>query len=67
MSKISGSGSGIRDEQPRLYFRELKNIFFLVKILKFVDMNPGLGWKKFGSGINITSLACFRQAQLYAY
>jgi hypothetical protein len=25
----------------------------LVKILKFFDADPGLGWKELGSGINI--------------
>jgi hypothetical protein len=36
--------------QPRSYFSELRNPFFLVKILKFFDTDPG-GWKKFGSGL----------------
>jgi hypothetical protein len=57
------SGSGIRDEQPRSYFLELRNLFFAffgVKILKFLDEDPGSGmetvrirdpgWKKVGSG-----------------
>jgi hypothetical protein len=36
----------IRDEQPRSYFRELRNNF-LGKILKFfVDANPGSGMEK---------------------
>jgi hypothetical protein len=50
MGKKSGSGSGINIEQPGLYFRELRNNFW-VKILKFFDADPG--WKEFGSGINI--------------
>jgi hypothetical protein len=60
MGKKSGSGLGIRNEQPGLYFRGLRNNF-LVKILKFFDADPdpgsGIflaldpGWKKFGSGI----------------
>jgi hypothetical protein len=40
----SGSGSGIRDEQPGSYFFELRNHFFAffgVKILKFFDEDPG--------------------------
>ncbi len=41
----------IRDEQPGLYFRELKKNIFCVKILKVFDVDPG--WKKFGSGISI--------------
>jgi hypothetical protein len=65
MGKKLGSGSGIRDEQPGSYFQELRNHFFLAKILKSFDADPGsgmekyesgirdLGWKKFGSGINI--------------
>jgi hypothetical protein len=45
MGKKSGSGSGIRiwDEQPGLYFRELRNQFFWVKLFKFFDANPGSG------------------------
>jgi hypothetical protein len=30
-------------------FRELRNLFLWVKILKLFDADPG--WKKFGSGI----------------
>jgi hypothetical protein len=61
MSRKSASGSGIRDEQPRSYFLELRNHFFGVKILKFFDADPGSGletvrirdpgWKKVGSRI----------------
>jgi hypothetical protein len=43
----SGSGFGIRDEQPGSYFLELTH-HLGVKILKFEDP----GWKKVGSGIN---------------
>ncbi len=44
MGKKSGSGSGIRDEKPGSYFRELRNHFFVVvKIPKFLDANPGSG------------------------
>jgi hypothetical protein len=32
----------IRDEQPRSYFRELRNNFW-VKRLKFFDADPGSG------------------------
>ncbi len=39
----------IRDERPRSYFREIRNHFFGVKILKFFDADPG--WKKIGSGM----------------
>jgi hypothetical protein len=38
-------GIRIRDEQPRSYFRELRNNF-LGKILKFFDANPGSGMEK---------------------
>jgi hypothetical protein len=48
MSKKSGSGSGIRDEQPGSCLLKLRNQFW-VKILKFFYVDPG--WKKFGSGI----------------
>jgi hypothetical protein len=60
----SASGSGIRDKQPGSYFLELRShyfAFFVVKILKFFDEDPGAGmetvrirdqgWKKVGSGI----------------
>ncbi len=66
MGKKSGSGFGIRDEQPGSYFLELRNhfcSFFWVKILKSFDADLGSGmgkirirdpgWKKVGSGINI--------------
>jgi hypothetical protein len=43
MGKKSGSGSGIRDEQPGSYFLELRNNFFGVKILKFLDADSGSG------------------------
>jgi hypothetical protein len=59
----SGSGSGIWDEQPGPYYVELRNHIFWVKILKFLNADPGSvirdgnnldpGWKKVGSGINI--------------
>jgi hypothetical protein len=41
----------ILDEHPGSYFRELRNNFFWLKIIKFFDADPDLGWKKFGSGI----------------
>jgi hypothetical protein len=42
MGKKSRSGSGIWDEHPRSYFRELRLIFGL-KILKFFDADPDPG------------------------
>jgi hypothetical protein len=36
----------IRDEQPESYFRELRNLFFWVSILKFFDADPGSGMEK---------------------
>jgi hypothetical protein len=52
------SGSGIRDEHLRLFFRKLRNSF-RVKILEFFDadpdiqnlltLDPGSGMEKFGS------------------
>ncbi len=44
MGNKSGSGSGIRDEHPISYFRQLRNNFLGVKILKFFDSDPDLGW-----------------------
>ncbi len=38
-----------KNSSSGLYFRELRNNYFGVKILKFFDADPG--WKKFGSGI----------------
>jgi hypothetical protein len=46
MGRKSGSGSGIRDEQPESYFLELRNhyfAFFGVKILKFFNEDPASG------------------------
>jgi hypothetical protein len=40
MSKKSGSGSGIRNEQPGSYFLELRNHFYWVKILKPRKQDP---------------------------
>jgi hypothetical protein len=58
MGKKSGSGIRIRDEQPGLYFRELKKLFFglkyfnsLMRIRDGKHSDPGR--KKFRSGINI--------------
>jgi hypothetical protein len=50
---ILTNGSGIRDEQPESYFRELKNHFFglKLKILKFFYADPESGMEKFGSEI----------------
>jgi hypothetical protein len=68
MGRKSATGSGIRDEQPGSYFLELRNHFFgffVVKILKFFDADPGSGMETVrfrdpglknsdpGSGINI--------------
>jgi hypothetical protein len=43
MGKKSGSGSGIRDEQPGSYFLELRNHFFGLKYFIFFDADPGSG------------------------
>jgi hypothetical protein len=66
MGRKSASGSGIRDEQPRSYFLELRNHFFVFFGLKYVNSlmrirDPGSGmetvrirdpgWIKVGSGI----------------
>jgi hypothetical protein len=52
MGKKSRSGSGIRDEDPGSYFRELRNKFW-VKMLKLLDadQDPGSGVEKFEPGI----------------
>jgi hypothetical protein len=34
------SGSGIRDEHPKSFFRELQKHFYGVKILQFFDADP---------------------------
>jgi hypothetical protein len=47
---MPGSGSGMNN--PDHISESLETIFW-VKILKFFDADPGSGWKKFGSGINI--------------
>jgi hypothetical protein len=39
-------GSGIRDEQPGSYFRELSNHCLGVKVLKCFDADPGTGMEK---------------------
>jgi hypothetical protein len=49
MGKKSGSGIWIRDEKPGSYFRELRNNFLELKILKFFYADPGSGMEKFGS------------------
>ncbi len=46
MGKKLGSGSGMNN--PDHISERLETVFW-VKILKFVDADPG--WKKFGSGI----------------
>jgi hypothetical protein len=56
MDKKSGSGSGIRDEQPGTYFLEIRNHFlglkYLYSLLRIWDGNiSDPGWKKVGSGI----------------
>jgi hypothetical protein len=45
MGKKSRSGSGIRDEHPGSYFRELGKDFWVKKIPKFfdADLGPGSG------------------------
>jgi hypothetical protein len=50
MGKKSGSGSGIRDEQPGSYFLELRNHFVRVKILNSLMRIRDPGWKNSGLG-----------------
>ncbi len=51
MGKKSGSGSGIRNEQPGSYFLELRNHFLGLKYLNSLMRIRDPGWKQFGSGI----------------
>jgi hypothetical protein len=51
MGKKSGSGSGIRDEQPGSYFLEFRNHFVGLKYLNYLMRIRDLGWKQFGSGM----------------
>jgi hypothetical protein len=51
IGKKSGSRSGIRDEQPRSYFLELKNHFFGLKYLNSLMQIRVPGWEQFGSGM----------------
>jgi hypothetical protein len=44
-------GSGIRDEQPGSYFRELRNKFLGLKYLNSFIRIRDTGWKNFGSGM----------------
>ncbi len=46
MSKKSGYGIRIRDEQRGSYFRELRSNFLGFEILKFFDADPGFGMEK---------------------
>jgi hypothetical protein len=48
MSKNSGSGSGMNNPD---HISESLEKFFWVKILKFLEKDPG--WEKFESGISI--------------
>jgi hypothetical protein len=68
LGKKSGSGSGIRDEQPGSYFLELRN-HFLVKILKFFYADPRSGIRDGnksdpGSGINTPDPATLKTTKL---
>ncbi len=51
MGKKSGSGPGIRDEQPGSYFLELRNHFFGLTYLNSMMLIRDPGWKQFGSGM----------------
>jgi hypothetical protein len=48
------SASEIRDEQPGSYFRELRINFFGLQYLNALSRIRGPGWKKFGTGTNIS-------------
>jgi hypothetical protein len=54
MGRKSASGSGIRDEQPRSYFLELRNHFLVLLGLKYLNSLMRIrdpGWRQFGSGM----------------
>jgi hypothetical protein len=51
MDKKSGSGSGIRNEQPGSYFLELRNQSLVLKYLNSLMRIRDPGWGKFGSVI----------------
>jgi hypothetical protein len=54
LKKPTASGSGFRDEQPGSYFLELRNHFFLLWGLKYLNSLMRIrdpGWRQFGSGI----------------
>jgi hypothetical protein len=44
MGKKSGSGSGMNN--PDYISKSLETIFWVIKILKFFDADPGSGMKK---------------------
>jgi hypothetical protein len=48
MGEISGSGSRMNN---RIIFLRAYKTFFLVKIHKFFDVDPGSGMEKLGSGM----------------
>jgi len=53
-SQYSDPGSGLRDEQPGSYFLELRNQFFAVLRLKYLNSLTRIwdpGWRQFESGI----------------
>jgi hypothetical protein len=54
MGRKSASGSGIRDEQPGSYFLELRNHFFGLKYLNSMMRIRDPGWKKIGSGMEMS-------------
>jgi hypothetical protein len=49
MGKNSRSGTNTPDH----FSESLETIFFGLKSVYFFTLDPGSGWKKFGSGINI--------------
>jgi hypothetical protein len=54
MGRKSASGSGMRDEQPRSYFLELRNHFLVFLGLKYLNSLMRIrdpGGRQFGSGI----------------
>jgi hypothetical protein len=51
---MSASGSWIRDEPPGSYFLELRNHFFGLKYIEYLNSLMRIwdpGWRQFGSGI----------------
>jgi hypothetical protein len=60
------TGSGLRDEKPGSYFRELRNQFFgLNSVLKLFDADPGSGMEKIQIRIVILEVYQTKTGRVY--